>query len=74
MARVDAILLLHPEEAAVKATAKHSRMSSKGATKLHKGGTFQVLHHGRLARRGSTVIVEESRPARRGSSDCTISN
>jgi hypothetical protein len=62
--------LLSPEETAMKTTTKHTRMSSKGAGKLHKGGTFQV-NHGRLARRGATVVVEDSRPARRGSSDCS---
>ncbi len=54
----------------MKTTTKHARMSSKGAGKLHKAGTFQV-NHGRLARRGATVVVEDSRPARRGSSDCS---
>ncbi|MGO9839451.1 MAG: hypothetical protein ACLP1X_35170 [Polyangiaceae bacterium] len=58
----------------MKATTKHTRMSSKGLTKLGKTGTLQVPHHGRVARRGSTVVVEESRPARRGSSDCAVSN
>jgi hypothetical protein len=55
----------------MKATTKHTRMSSKGAGKLHKTGTFQVPYQGRLARRGSTVVVEDTRPARRGSSDCS---
>jgi hypothetical protein len=61
-------------EATVKAMTKHTRMSSKGLAKLGRTSTLQVPHPGRVARRGSTVVVEESRPTRRGSSDCTISN
>jgi hypothetical protein len=63
-------LLFPNEEAAVKATSKHPRMSSKGASKLPKGGALAASNEGRLARRGSTAVVEDSRPARRGSSDC----
>lgn len=55
----------------MKATTKHTRMSSKGVGKLHQAGTFQVPYQARLARRGSTVVVEDTRPARRGSSDCS---
>jgi len=54
----------------VKATTKHNRMSSKGTAKARKGDTLQAPRHGRLARRGSTILVEDSRPARRGSSEC----
>jgi hypothetical protein len=62
--------LFDSKEAAVKRATKHTRMSSKGNAKAQDGGTVQVPLQGRLARRGATALVEDSRPARRGSSDC----
>jgi hypothetical protein len=54
----------------MKARAKHTRTIRKPTADARKSNVFEVPNE-RVARRGSTGVLEGTRPARRGSSDFT---
>jgi hypothetical protein len=55
----------------MKSTAKHPRSKPRATTDGMPSGAFVVPSHGRLARRGSTEIVEDEAEQGGGSKDAS---